>query len=158
MKAKVILLLIFLTVSNSWLSGNTALAQSMDNQNSNLTIEIYVQYDKDKDKRPASKTKFYLLDAEIETILSKAGLKEVQPWDLVGTYAMANTRAESSEYKELYKQKYKDFHIAAEMALKPHIIQTVVTDTEGKARFKAFTPGKYYLFGIAKINMGFSII
>jgi hypothetical protein len=154
MKVKVILLLILLAIS--MLPSYVCLAQSTNNQVGTLSIEVFAR--DDKSKRPASKTKFYLLDAEIETIFRNAGLKEIRADELVDTYGMAVWRSESPEYKELYKQKYKDFHIAADAALKSHIIQTVVTDSKGKARFKALTPGTYYLFGIAKINKGISII
>ncbi len=90
MKAKVILFLVVFTVFILGFTSNNVLAQSTSNQSSNLSIEIYTR--DDKSKKPASKTRFYLLDAEIETLLSKAGLEEIQPWDLVDTYAMERVK------------------------------------------------------------------
>jgi hypothetical protein len=156
MKAIVIVFLIILTSFISRLPYKIGLAQSTNNQNSTLSIEIYAR--DNKGKRPASKTKFYLLDTDVEVILRNAGLTGVQPWGPVDSYGMAVWRSESSGEKELYKQKYKDFHAAADAALKPHIVQTVITDSKGEAQFEPFAPGTYYLLGVAQINKGFSII
>jgi hypothetical protein len=156
MKIKPILYLIGIAFCLLALQSKSVVAQTVSSQNSTLLIEINVR--DEKGKRPAAKTKFYLLDAEIETILKDAGLKEIEPWDLVDTYSMAVTRAGKSAYKTLYEQKYKAFHITADEAIKSHIIQTIVTDSNGTATFNSLRQGTFYLFGIAEINKGISII
>lgn len=101
--------------------------------------------------RRIARTKFYLFDAHPGELLKAAGVQPVDvphviddPNRLVDELSMAShysTQAESAAFMR-----------AAMPVLKPHVVQEVVTDFDGKATFEPLKPGIYYLWGVAEIG------
>jgi len=91
--------------------------------------------------------KFYLLDKDLETILSDADLEPIEGNSLSDSFGLA----------VLYPDRYGDFQSKALNAIKKHIKYNATTDGGGKASMKDVAPDSYYLFGITKTRTGFAI-
>jgi len=91
--------------------------------------------------------KFYLLDKDLESILSDADLEPIEGNSLSDSFGLA----------VLYPDRYGDFQRDALSAIKKHIKYNATTDGGGKASMKDVAPDSYYLFGITKTRNGFAI-
>lgn len=89
-------------------------------------------------KQAVRQEKIYLLDEDLETILSKARI-ENETGDYSATLGAA-----------LADPNKKDLLAKCLAAIKPHIIYSTTTDGSGKASFKNIEPDNYYLFGVTK--------
>lgn len=91
--------------------------------------------------------KFYLLDEDLESILSDAGLEPIEGQTLSNSFGLAI----------MYPDRYGDFQRDALNAIKKHIKYNATTDVNGKASMKDVEPDSYYLFGITKNRSGFAV-
>jgi hypothetical protein len=91
--------------------------------------------------------KFYLLDKDLELILSEADLEPIE----------GNSLSDSLGLAVMYPDRYGDFQREALNAIKKHIKYSVTTGGDGKASMKDVKPDSYYLFGITKSRTGFAI-
>lgn len=91
--------------------------------------------------------KFYLLDKDIEEILSDADLEPIE----------GNTLSNSLGLAIMYPNRYGDFRRDALNSIQKHIKYSATTDASGKASLKDVKPDSYYLFGITKSGKGFAI-
>jgi hypothetical protein len=91
--------------------------------------------------------KFYLLDKDLESILSDADLEPIEGQNLTNSLGMS----------VLYPDKYGDFHRSALSAINKHIKYSVQTDSAGKAQMSEIKPDNYYLFGVTKTGKGFAV-
>ena len=94
-----------------------------------------------------SNEKFYLLDKDLESILSDADLEPIE----------GNTLSDSFGLAVMYPDRYGAFQRDALNAIKKHIKYSVTTGGDGKASMKDVKPDSYYLFGITKSRSGFAI-
>jgi hypothetical protein len=121
-------------------------------EQSSLSIEAGLIY-KSGDVKPVARTTFYLLDKGLGEILSEAGLKASDSTRLNLPPDMASNSPENLCFmwklaaSSTYDEKSKSFMQRAEEAMKPHLIQTVMTDFSGKAQFAPVTPGTYFVVG-----------
>ena len=97
--------------------------------------------------RAADNTRFYLLDEQIETVLSDADLEPITGQTLTNSLALAI--ADQRKYGEFYRNAMK--------ALKEHIKYSGSTDSTGKAQLGSVEPDTYYLFGVARTSEGFAM-
>ncbi len=91
--------------------------------------------------------KFYLLDKDLETILSSAKVDPIEGQTLTNSFGLA----------VLYPDRYKDFKNDAFNAIKSHIKYSGLTDGSGVAQLKSIVPENYYLFGVTKSGNGFAV-
>jgi len=91
--------------------------------------------------------KFYLLDKDLESILSEADLEPVE----------GNTLANSFGLAVMFPDRYGSFYRGAMSAIKGHIKYSGTTDGSGKAALSNIEPDSYYLFGITKSGQGFAL-
>lgn len=91
--------------------------------------------------------KFYLLDKDLESILSDADLDPIEGNSLVNSLGLAM----------MYPDRYGDFQRDALAAIKKHVKYNATTDAAGKASMKDVKPASYYLFGITKSRAGFAV-
>lgn len=91
--------------------------------------------------------KFYLLDKDLEEILSEANLAPIEGQTLSNSFGLA----------VMYPDRYAEFKSDALNAIKKHIKYNATTDNGGKASMKDVKPDSYYLFGITKSGSGFAI-
>ncbi len=91
--------------------------------------------------------KFYLLDKDLESILSDANLEPIDGQSLANSFGLA----------VLYPDRYSNFQRDSLNAIKKHIKYNTTTDNGGKASMKDVKPDSYYLFAITKTRTGFAI-
>ena len=91
--------------------------------------------------------KFYLLDKDLESILSEAEVEPIEGQTLTNSFGLA----------VLYPSRYNEFNSKALSAIKRHIKYDTLTDAGGKGQMKSIKPDSYYLFGITKGRNGFAV-
>jgi hypothetical protein len=95
----------------------------------------------------ARNAKFYLLDKDLETILSEARLQPIEGNTLTGSLGLA----------VVFPDRYGDFQRAAMRAIGGHVKYTGSTNGSGNANLTGVTPNEYYLFGITRVGRGFAL-
>jgi hypothetical protein len=95
--------------------------------------------------QPARNTKFYLLDKDLESILSEARVEPVEGNSVSGSLGLA----------AVFPDRFGDFQKAAMRAIAKHVKYSGTTDGSGKAALKEVSPDNYYLFAITRIGHGF---
>ena len=106
-----------------------------------------------------ARTTFYLLDDSLATILKTAGLTIK---DRDGQDKLAQTEDDYAIWfgfgaNNLRMLPIGDFYERAMTTLRPHILQTVITNFDGQARFTPVKPGAYVLLGVARTPKGFAV-
>jgi hypothetical protein len=91
--------------------------------------------------------KFYLLDKDLESILSEANLEPIEGQTLLNSFGLS----------VLYPERFGAFNRDALRAIKDHIKYAGTTDANGKAELGGIEPDSYYLFGITRSGRGFAI-
>jgi hypothetical protein len=91
--------------------------------------------------------KFYLLDDDLESILSDADLEPLEGQSLTNSLGLA----------VLYPDRYRDFYHDALDAIHHHIKYSAQTDSSGRAQMGDVKPDTYYLFGVTKTGKGFAV-
>ena len=97
--------------------------------------------------QPVKNERFYLLDKDLETILSEAGLEPIEGQTLMNSLGLS----------VLYPGRFDAFNRDALRAIKSHIKYAGTTDASGKAELGGVEPNNYYLFGVTKSGRGFAI-
>lgn len=97
--------------------------------------------------QPVKSEKFYLLDKDVESILSEARLAPIEGQSLLNSFGLS----------VLYPDRFSDFNRDALRAIKNHIKYAGTTDSSGKAELGGIEPNSYYLFGITKSGRGFAV-
>lgn len=106
-----------------------------------------------------ARTTFHLVDNSLATILKDAGVTikgrdgKDKPAQTEDDYAIWFGFAANN----LRLLPIGDFYEKAMAILKPHIVQTVISDFDGKARFAPVRMGAYYLLGVARTPKGFAV-
>jgi len=99
------------------------------------------------DVQSVKNEKFYLLDKDLQSILSDADLEPIEGNSLSDSFGLAI----------MYPDRYGAFRRDALAAIQKHIKYSVTTGTDGSASIKNVEPDSYYLFGITKSGRGFAI-
>lgn len=95
----------------------------------------------------ARNTKFYLLDEDLETILSKARIEPIEGNSLSGSLGLA----------AVYPDRYGEFQRAAMRAIAAHAKYSGTTSSGGTANLSNIAPDSYYLFAITRVGSGFAL-
>jgi hypothetical protein len=102
---------------------------------STLSIEAGLIYSND-DVKPVARTTFYLLDEDLLVILKSIGIGGVGGSPIVLGSALDFKRAfDKSAYGKI------------KAAIEPHIVATIITGFDGKAKFEALEPGTRFVYG-----------
>ncbi len=96
---------------------------------------------------PVQKEKFYLLDKDLQSILSDADIQDETGQGLNTAFGLS----------VVYPDKYRETNKKSLDAINKHVKYDVLTDASGKAQMKDVKPGSYYLFGITKTRNGYAI-
>lgn len=102
---------------------------------------------KSGDIQPVQKEKFYLLDKDLQSILSEANINDETGQGLNTAFGLS----------VVYPDKYRETNKKALDAINKHVKYDVLTDATGKAQMKGVKPDAYYLFGITKTRNGYAI-
>lgn len=97
--------------------------------------------------QPVRSESFYLLDKDLESILSDADIEDETGQGLTNAYALS----------VLYPERYADTRRKALAAINKHVVYKTLTDAGGRASMKDVKPDSYYLFGITKTKTGFAV-
>ena len=95
----------------------------------------------------ARNAKFYLLDKDVESILSEARVEPIEGNTLSGSMGLA----------AVFPDRYGDFQRAAMRAIGRHVKYSGTTDGSGKANLSNVEPKEYYLFGVTRVAGGFAL-
>lgn len=98
-------------------------------------------------QQPVRNQRFYLLDKDVESILSEARIEPIEGQTLTDSLGLA----------ALYPDRYSDFQQRALRAIKGHIKYAGTTDATGKALVSGIQPDSYYIFGVVKAGNGYAI-
>lgn len=110
-----------------------------------VSIEAKI-LNKNGNTQPVTKEKFYLLDKDLESILSQANIDD-RGQGVVNAFGLSVVNP----------GKYSEINRKALEAINQHIVYSTTTDSTGKAEIKEIKPKSYYLFGITKTRNGFAI-
>jgi hypothetical protein len=97
--------------------------------------------------QPVRAERFYLLDKDLESILSDANINDETGQGLSNAFGLS----------VVYPNRYSDINKKALAAIAKHTVYKTQTDASGKAQMKGVKPDNYYLFGITKTGSGFAI-
>lgn len=97
--------------------------------------------------RAASGTKFYLLDKDLESILSEARIEPIEGNSLSASLGLA----------AVFPGRYGDFQRAAMRAIGNHVKYSGTTGAAGNTGLKGVEPNSYYLFAITRVGRGFAL-
>jgi len=97
--------------------------------------------------QPVKNEKFYLLDKDLESILSEANLEPIEGQTLLNSLGLS----------VLYPDRFSEFNRDALRAIKGHIKYAGTTDGSGKAELGNIEPNSYYLFGVTRSGRGFAV-
>ncbi len=97
--------------------------------------------------QPVKGGTFYLLNKDLESILSEANIEDETGQGLVNAYGLS----------VLYPDKYGDTKRRAESAIAKYIVSRTQTDSTGKASMKDVKPDSYHFYGITKTKTGFAV-
>ena len=92
-------------------------------------------------------TKFYLLDKDLESILSEARIEPIEGNSLTASLGLAS----------VFPERYGEFQRAAMKAIAGHVKYSATTSSAGVAGIKEVNPNGYYLFAITRIGRGFAL-
>lgn len=97
--------------------------------------------------RAAGSTKFYLLDKDVEQILSEARVSPIEGNSLSASLGLA----------AVFPGRYSEFQRAAMRAIGAHVKYSGTTSSSGTADLKGVSPSSYYLFAISRVGRGFAL-
>ena len=97
--------------------------------------------------QPVQKEIFYLLDKDLDSILSDANIQDDSGQGLVNAFGLSI----------LYPDRYDDVRKKALAEIGKHSKYKATTDASGKAEMSDVKPDSYYLFAITKTANGFAI-
>jgi hypothetical protein len=99
------------------------------------------------DPQAVRNERFYLLDKDLESILTEANIEPIEGQTLLNSFGLS----------VMFPDRYGEFNRAALRAIKDHIKYTGTTDSAGRAQLGGIEPDSYYLFGVTKAPTGFAV-
>jgi hypothetical protein len=97
--------------------------------------------------QPVRAERFYLLNKDLDSILSDADIEDETGQGLSNAFGLS----------VVYPDRYGDTNKKALAAIGRHTVYKTQTDASGKAQIKGIKPDSYYLFGITKTRTGYAI-
>lgn len=97
--------------------------------------------------QPARVTRFYLLDKDVEMILTDARVEPIEGNTLAGSLGLA----------AVFPDRYGDFQRAAMRAIGAHAKYSGTTSGTGAASLAGVAPDNYYLFAVSRVGRGFAM-
>ena len=91
--------------------------------------------------------KFYLLEEDVESVLTAARIEPIEGNTLAGSLGLA----------AVFPDRYADFQRAAMRAIAAKAKYSGTTNGSGAVNLSGVEPKGYYLFGIARIGRGFAL-
>lgn len=102
---------------------------------------------KNGQQQPVRNVRFYLLDKDLESLLTEANIEPIEGQTLTNSLGLSL----------MYPDRYGDFNREAMAVIKKHIKYAGQTDGSGKAELGSVDPNSYYIFGMTKAANGFAV-
>jgi len=96
---------------------------------------------------PVRNAKFYLLDKDVDLILTEARIEPIEGQTLMSSLGLAAA----------FPSKYGDFQRRAMAAIRDHVKASATSGSTGKAEFANVEPDMYYLFAVTSNSEGFAL-
>lgn len=96
---------------------------------------------------PVRNARFYLLDKDVEAILSEANVEPIEGQTMMSSLGLAAA----------FPGRYGDFQKRAMAAIRAHVKHSATSNGSGKAEFSDVDPDLYYLFAVTNTPQGFAI-
>ena len=122
----------------------TTVAESPTKGKVNIVAKMVTQ---NGSTRVVVREKFYLLDQDIEAILSGAGVDPIPGQSLTNSLGLSL----------VFPDRYGEFNRNAFSIIRKHIKYSGQTDGAGKAQLGGIEPNGYYLFGMTRSGRGFTV-
>lgn len=127
-------------------SGDTASSVSVPTDKGTVSMEAKI-LNRTGTAQPVSRVKFYLLDKDLDSILSEANIEDELGQGLINAFGVSV--ANPDKYGEVSKKAFA--------AINKHIVYSTTTDGSGKANIKDVKPKNYYLFAVTPTRNGFAL-
>lgn len=121
-------------------------AETVVSDKGSVSLEAKV-FSKNGSPQPVRAEKFYLLDKDLQSILSDADIEDESGQGLVNAFGLSI----------VYPNRYDEVRRKALAAISKHTVYNALTDAGGKANMKDVKPDSYYLFAITKTGSGFAV-
>ncbi len=121
-------------------------AETVVSDKGSVTLEAKI-FNKSGSPSPVRAEKFYLLDKDLQSILSDADIEDESRQGLVNAFGLSI----------VYPERYEDVRRKALAAISKHAVYNALTDAGGKANMKDVKPNSYYLFAITKTGSGYAV-
>lgn len=112
-----------------------------------VTIKANISVPPSETPKPVKNEKFYLLDKDLEAILTEARIQPIEGQNLINSFGLS----------VVYPDRFGDFHRDALLAIKDHVKYAGTTDAAGKVELGSVVPNSYYVFGVTKSGHGFAV-
>jgi hypothetical protein len=96
---------------------------------------------------PVKNARFYLLDKDVDLILTEARVDPIEGQTLMSSLGLAAA----------FPNRYGDFQRRAMAAIRNHVKASATSDGTGKAAFSDIEPDMYYLFAVTHNSEGFAL-
>ena len=96
---------------------------------------------------PVRNARFYLLDKDVDLILTEARIDPIEGQTLMSSLGLAAA----------FPSRYGDFQRRAMAAIREHVKASATSNASGKAEFSNVEPNMYYLFAVTSNNEGFAL-
>lgn len=96
---------------------------------------------------PVRNARFYLLDKDVDLILTEARVEPIEGQTLMSSLGLAAA----------FPSKYGDFQRQAMAAIRARVKYSATSSAAGKAEFSNIEPDTYYLFGVTSNSEGFAL-
>jgi len=123
-----------------------SIGQTNDDQKGTLSFDASVG-STSGDLKPIAGGTFYLLNDDLLNILQTSGLKPEKRLSLLDTFSMANYGS------SLGIERNSKVFVKAMESVKPHVVATTTSDSNGKGKFSSIVPGTYYLMNVSVVYL-----
>ncbi len=96
---------------------------------------------------PVRNARFYLLDKDVDLILTEARVEPIEGQTLMSSLGLAAA----------FPNRYGDFQRRAMAAIRNHVKASATSSSAGKAEFSNVEPNMYYLFAVTSNSEGFAL-
>lgn len=112
-----------------------------------VTVDAKIQNRNGNGTAPVRNARFYLLDKDVEAILSEARVEPIEGQNMMSSLGLAAS----------FPSRFADFQRQAMAAIKTHVKAAATTNGSGKADFSGVEPNVYYLFAVTNTPQGFAL-
>jgi len=112
-----------------------------------VTVDAKIQNRTGNGTAPVRNARFYLLDKDVEAILSEARIEPIEGQTMMSSLGLAAS----------FPSRFGDFQRRAMNAIKSHVKASATTNGSGKADFSSVEPNMYYLFAVTNTPQGFAL-